>query len=114
MIGVNVFAADTDREAQRQFTSVQQAFINLRRGTPGPVPAPIDDITGYASESEIAQIEQALAYSAVGSAETVQHKLGAILEETSPDELMIAGHFHDHGARLHSFELAAQVLKRRQ
>src|SRR6202167_4065741 len=32
MIGVNVFAADTDREAQRQFSSVQQAFINLRRG----------------------------------------------------------------------------------
>jgi luciferase family oxidoreductase group 1 len=112
MILVNVFAADTDREARRQFTSVQQAFINLRRGTPGPVPAPIDDITDYASKSEIAQIEQALAYSAVGSAETVQEKLSAILEETRPDELMIAGHFHDHQARLHSFELAAQVLKR--
>jgi luciferase family oxidoreductase group 1 len=29
---VNVFAADTDEEARRLFTSLQQAFINLRRG----------------------------------------------------------------------------------
>lgn len=111
MIGVNVFAADTDREAQRQFTSVQQAFINLRRGTPGPVPAPIDNITEYASEFELAQIEQSLAYSAVGSAETVQRKLRGILEEVKPDELMLAGHFYDHAARLRSFRLAAEVLK---
>jgi luciferase family oxidoreductase group 1 len=111
MIVVNVFAANTDREARRQFTSVQQAFTNLRRGTPGPVPAPIDDITHYASPSEIAQVDQALACSAVGSAETVQRQLGEILEETRPDELMMAGHFHDHQARLHSFALAAQVWK---
>ena len=111
MIGVNVLAADTDREAQRQFTSVQQAFINLRRGTPGPVPAPIDNITEYASEFELAQIEQSLAYSAVGSAETVQRKLRGILEEVKPDELMLAGHFYDHAARLRSFRLAAEILK---
>ena len=113
MIVVNVFAADTDGEAHRQFTSVQQAFLNLRRGTPGPVPAPIDDITDYASEFELAQIEQALAVSAVGAPETVRQKLDAILKETRPDEVMIAGHFHDHKARLHSFDLAAQVFKRR-
>jgi luciferase family oxidoreductase group 1 len=112
MIGVNVFAADTDKEACRQFTSVQQAFINLRRGTPGPVPAPIDDITDYAVDFELAQIEQALAYSAIGSTQTVERKLRTILEETKPDELMVAGHFHDHEARLHSFKITAEVLKR--
>jgi luciferase family oxidoreductase group 1 len=113
MIVVNVFAADTDREARRQFTSVQQAFLNLRRGTPGPVPAPIDDIADYASDFELAQIEHALAVSAVGAPETVRQKLDAILKETRPDEVMIAGHFHDHEARLHSFDLAAQVFKQR-
>jgi luciferase family oxidoreductase group 1 len=112
MIGVNVFAADTDHAARRQFTSVQQAFINLRRGKPGPVPAPIEDITQYASPAEIAQIDQALAYSAVGSAETVERALREIILSAHPDELMIAGHFHDHTARLHSFEIAALVLGR--
>ena len=46
MVGVNVFAADTDDEARRLFTSLQQQFINLRRGTPGPLPPPVDDMDG--------------------------------------------------------------------
>ena len=110
MIVVNVFAAGSEREARRQFTSVQQAFINLRRGSPGPVPVPIDDITQYASSSELAQIAQALAYSVVGSPDIVEHALGRMIEEVQPDELMVAGHFHDHKARLYSFEVAAKVL----
>ena len=44
MVGVNVFAADTDAEARRLFTSVQQAFLNLRRGVPSQLPPPVDDI----------------------------------------------------------------------
>jgi len=49
MMGVNVFAADTDEEAYRYLTSVQQSFINLRRGAPRPVPRPstISMITHY-------------------------------------------------------------------
>jgi luciferase family oxidoreductase group 1 len=112
MVGANVFAAETDLEARRQFTSVQQAFVNLRRGTPGPVPAPIDDITAYATDFELDQIDHALAYSAIGSRETVERELRVIIDETEPDELIITGHFHDHAARLKSFELAAQVRDR--
>jgi luciferase family oxidoreductase group 1 len=109
MMGINVFAADTDDEARHHFTSVQQAFINLRRGTPGQVPRPIDDIKAFASPMELAQVDHALAYSAVGSADTVGRTLRTLIEEVQPDELILTGHFHDHKARLRSFELAAQV-----
>ena len=34
MLGFNVFAADTDHEANLLFTSLQQAFVNLRSGRP--------------------------------------------------------------------------------
>src|SRR5215213_7375854 len=44
MLGVNVFAADTDAEARRLFTSLQQSFINLRTGRPGKLPPPADDM----------------------------------------------------------------------
>src|SRR4249920_293385 len=40
MLGFNVFAADTDDEARLLFTSLQQAFVNLRRGQPGRLPPP--------------------------------------------------------------------------
>jgi luciferase family oxidoreductase group 1 len=112
MMGVNVFAADTDGEARRHFTSVQQSFINLRRGAPGPVPPPVDDINDYASPFEKAQVDHALAYSAVGSARTVEEILRSILSEARPDELIVTGHFYDHTARLRSFEIAAQIRDR--
>ena len=112
MMAVNVFAATTDGEARRHFTSVQQAFINLRRGTPGPVPAPIDSINDYASSMERAQIDHALTYSVVGSPQTIERGLRSIIDEMQPDELILTGHFHDHDARLRSFEMAAQVRER--
>jgi luciferase family oxidoreductase group 1 len=114
MVLVNVFAADTDEEAHRQFTSVQQSFINLRRGTPGQVPAPIDDISTYASTAELAQVDHALAYSVVGSPATIERGLRIVIEETQPDELMFSAHFYDHAARLRSFELAAQAMQELQ
>ncbi len=112
MVAVNVFAADTDAEAQRQFTSVQQSFINLRRGMPGQVPEPIDNIASYGSDAERAQVDHVLAYSVIGSPGTVERGLRRIIEETQPDELMLSGHFYDHAARIRSFEIAAQVRDR--
>ncbi len=109
MLGANVLAADTDVEARRQFTSQQQSFVNLRRGTPGQVPPPIDDIDTYWSPAEKAMAERALAVSFVGSPETVQHGLAAFIESTQPDELMITAHIHDQPARLRSLELVAKV-----
>ena len=112
MLTVNVFAADTDAQARRHFTSLQQAFLNLRRGRPGQVPPPIDDIEGFWSAAEKAGVEHALSCSFVGAADTVEKGLRAFLARTKPDELMIAGHFYDHSARLRSLEITAEVRDR--
>jgi alkanesulfonate monooxygenase SsuD/methylene tetrahydromethanopterin reductase-like flavin-dependent oxidoreductase (luciferase family) len=107
-----VFAADTDAEAQRQFTSVQQAFANLRRGMAGQVPPPIDNIDAYVSPLEKAGIDHALMYSFVGDARTVELGLKAFISTMKPDELMLTGHFYDHVARRRSFEIASRVRAR--
>jgi len=112
MLGVNVFAADTDAEARRQFTSLQQAFLNLRRGSPGQVPPPIDDIRSCASPAELAGVDHALSCSAVGAPETVERQLAEFIEKTQPDELMVTGLFFDHAARLRSIEITAEVRDR--
>jgi luciferase family oxidoreductase group 1 len=109
MAGVNVFAAETDREAQRLFTSLQQAFVNLRRGRPGPLPAPVETTEGLWSPLEAAGIEHALRYSFVGSPETVRRGLEAFIAATQVDELMVTGQIYDHAARVRSFEIAARV-----
>jgi len=109
MAGINVFAADTDREAARMYTSLQQQFINLRRGTPGPLNPPLESTEGLWSDRERHGVEHALRESIVGSPDKVYSGIAAFIKKTGVDELMVAGQIFDHGARLRSFEIVAQV-----
>ncbi len=109
MVCINVIAADSNEEAQRMFTSNQQQFINLRRGKPGKLPAPVDNIESLWSAQERFGVDQALRMSVVGNKETVRQGLQTILRETDADELMINGQIFDHQARLHSFEIVSQL-----
>lgn len=111
---VNVFAADTDREAARLFTSVQQAFINLRRNRPGLLPPPVDSIESLRPEFERSGVERALRYSIVGSAQTVRRGLEAFIDLTGADEIMVTAQIFDHAARLRSFNILAGVQEMAQ
>jgi luciferase family oxidoreductase group 1 len=109
MLGVNVFAADTDREGERLMTSIQQQFYQLRRGTPGKLRAPIDSMDHIWDELEAVSIRRALRCAFVGSKQTVRDQALAFIEQHRPDELMLTSMTYDHAARLRSFEIAAQV-----
>jgi luciferase family oxidoreductase group 1 len=109
MLGVNVFAADTDPEARRLFTSLQQAFVNLRRGRPGPLPPPVDDMNSRLTPIERHGLEEMLSVAVVGSPDVVRHGLEALVERTGADELMLTSQIFDHAARLRSYEMAAGV-----
>jgi luciferase family oxidoreductase group 1 len=109
MVTIAVFAAETDREAQRLFTSLQMQFVNLRRGRPGPLNPPLDSTEGLWTPAEQAGIDHALAYAVVGSQDTVRKGIKAIIDRTDADELMLTAQIFDHHARLRSFEMAAAV-----
>ena len=110
MVGCNVIAAETDAEARRLFTSPQQSFANLLRGTRGQLRPPIDDIETYWSPAEKAQASRMLACSFVGSAATVSEGLRRFVAETGADELIVASAIYDHAARLQSYEMLAKVV----
>ncbi len=112
MIGVNVVAADTDAEARRLFTTLQQQFLNLIRGVPGEIPPPVDGMEGRWSAAEKAQVDRMLHYAVVGSAETVRAGLERLIDETQADEVIATASLFDHGARLRSFEIGAGVFER--
>ncbi|MBC7577740.1 LLM class flavin-dependent oxidoreductase [Tardiphaga sp.] len=109
MVGVNIIAADTDKEARRLATTQQMSFTNMFRGTRGLSQPPIDDIETYWSGAEKAQAMRMLARSIVGSPETVQAGMKSLVAETGADELMIVSDIYDHPARLHSYELIAKA-----
>jgi alkanesulfonate monooxygenase SsuD/methylene tetrahydromethanopterin reductase-like flavin-dependent oxidoreductase (luciferase family) len=107
MLGVNVFAAETDDEGRRLFSSLQQAFVNLRRGHPGKLPPPDDGFVERLHPGDRRLLDEMLSCSVVGSPATVQRGLEAFAARTGADELMVASQIYDHEARLRSYELVA-------
>ncbi len=111
MLGFNVFAADSDERAQLLATSVQQAFVSLRSGRPIQLQPPAAGYLDTLQPHERAILADVLSCSAIGSFETVRESIRAFIARTQADELIIACSMFDHEARLHSYEIAAQVRK---
>jgi luciferase family oxidoreductase group 1 len=111
MLGVNVFAADTDPAAQLLATSLHQAFVNLRTGRPGQLPPPQAGFVDTLDHSAQAMLAQALSCTVIGAPETVRQGLEEFAERTGADELMITAQVFEHQARLHSYQLTAEVCR---
>jgi luciferase family oxidoreductase group 1 len=109
MVGVNVVAAETDEEARRLFTTVQQSFTNLLRSSPGKLQPPIDNIEEYWTPAEKRQASRMLERSIVGSPETVRRGLESFVAETNAEELIIVSSLYDHSARVRSYEILAEL-----
>jgi luciferase family oxidoreductase group 1 len=110
MLGVTIVAADTDAEARRLYSSLQQAFVNLRRGRPGKLPPPVDDFEANLDRYARAMLADALSCSVVGAPDTIRNGLNAFVTANGPDELMVTAQVFDHTARKRSYEILAQEI----
>jgi luciferase family oxidoreductase group 1 len=111
MVGVNVIAAETDVEAQRLFTSLQQAFLGIIRGARSGLPPPVETMNGRWSPGEEGHVRRMTRCSAVGSAATIRGELASLIAATDADEIIATAQIFDHPARLRSFEIAAEVFR---
>jgi luciferase family oxidoreductase group 1 len=111
MVALNVFAAETDADANRLATSQHQSFLNLIRGKPGKMQPPVDSMEGIWTAQEKALVQSRVGGSIIGNRETVKAKLDQFLDETNADELMINAMMYDHAARLRSYEIVADIWK---
>ncbi|WP_047154838.1 LLM class flavin-dependent oxidoreductase [Aneurinibacillus tyrosinisolvens] len=114
MVGVNVISADTDKEAQRLATTLQQQFLNLIRNHEAPLQPPVDSMDDFWTDYEKEALQQQLGSSIVGSPETVKQKLQMFLDDTQADEMMVIAQIFDHQARLHSYEILAEITERKE
>lgn len=113
MLALNVVASESEAQSRRLFTTQQQSFVNLRRGRPGRIPPPVDDIEAFWEPHEKAGVERALACTVLGDPAQVGEGLAAFAARHRPDEMMLTANIFDHAARLRSFELAMQAWQAR-
>ena len=106
MAGINVMVAETDAEAQREFTSVKQMFADIGRGRRRRLQPPIDPAelaAQDAGENPMLQI------SAVGSPETATRQMAEFVERTGADELITVSYAYDPAAGERSLKLLADA-----
>ncbi len=111
IVGAGVYAADTDNQARRLFSSAQLQTLNLIRGQPAKLQPPNEHIDDIWSPQERAAIEHRTKYAAVGSPDAVRRRFMEILTETGADELIVTAQIFDHRARLRSFEIGADIFR---
>jgi luciferase family oxidoreductase group 1 len=109
MLGLNVFAADTDAEARLLFSSLQQAFVAIRTNTRGKLRPPVENYAETLDPMGRAMLDQMLSQAVVGSPEMVRRGINAFLARTGADELMVTAQIFDHQARKRSYEILADV-----
>ena len=109
MVGVMGAAADTDAEASHIFTSMQQSFVRLRRGTPDVFPPPVETMDAHWSEQERIMVEHTLKYAVVGGPQTIRRRIADFLDLTKADELIVSMPVFDMEARLKSLRLSAEA-----
>jgi luciferase family oxidoreductase group 1 len=109
MAGASIVAADSDAEARRLFTSLQQQFVALQRGKPTVLQPPVDDMSAIWTPQEQFGVERTLRQAIVGGPDTVRAALERFTAQTCADEIIVTANIYDHEARLHSYELVAEV-----
>jgi luciferase family oxidoreductase group 1 len=110
-LGFNVFAADSDDEAEYLATSQQQAFVAIRTGRGIQLPPPVRGYRDTLGAQGNAMLEQVLSASAIGGPAKVREQLAAFVARTGADELILTSAMFDHDARRKSLTLAAEAMQ---
>ncbi len=107
IMACNIFAAETEEEADYHFSTLIQAFVGIITNQRGLTPRPVKNLEVPAAIQP--HVEAMLQGSAVGTVDQVAARMSRFQDLLSPDEYIISMPFHDHAARLRSMELALEA-----
>lgn len=110
MCGFNVFAADSEEEAEYLASSMQQSFVALRSGNPGKLKPPVRGYRESLPPQYGQMLDGVLAATATGTGDQVRAKMSAFIDRTQADELILTSSIYDHEARKKSLTIAAKAF----
>ncbi|KOS05509.1 hypothetical protein AM493_05285 [Flavobacterium akiainvivens] len=108
--GVNVIAADTDEEAERNFTSLVRMFLSILTGKREPLQPPMEMTDELMMVQHNPTLRDMIKYSFVGRKEAVAKQLNKFIEVTGVDEVMVVSNMYRHEDRLKSYKILSEIL----
>ena len=111
MACINVVAADSDAEADKLATSVKQMFMGIITGKRKRLQPPVNNMDTIWNPLEKEAVMSMMTYAFIGGPDKLRKELRDFTDKTQVNELMATSHIFNHQARLHSYQLFADVLK---
>ncbi|MEV4096355.1 LLM class flavin-dependent oxidoreductase [Streptosporangium saharense] len=110
-VAVIAVVNDDDERADRLAASFVYGQILMRTVDPATVlPTEAETAAHRFTSAEARFLRDRIDPQFVGSPERVTPRLGAFLRDTRPDELFVLTQVPDHGARIRSYELVADIV----
>jgi luciferase family oxidoreductase group 1 len=109
IVCLNVIAAETDHEAEKLSTSMQQFFLNVVRGSQNPLLPPVENMDELWSPMEKEMAESMSSVTLLGSKKTIKQKLLAFQEKFNVDEIMAVSYIFDPDKQKRSYEIFKEV-----
>ncbi|WP_091493936.1 LLM class flavin-dependent oxidoreductase [Amphibacillus marinus] len=110
MVCLNVIAQDTDEQAKREVTSMQQFFLNVVRGLSEPLSPPVDSMDAIWTAHEKYTITSMSSYTFVGSQAAVKQQLINFQNEFNVDELIAVSYIFDRDKQQRSYQLLKEIV----
>ena len=108
--GVNIMVADTDKEAEENFTSLIRMFLGVLTGKREHLQPPMAMTDELMMIQHNPAVRDMLKYSFVGRKEAVSKQVQRFLQLTGVDEVMVVSNFHGHENRVKSYRLLAEIM----
>jgi luciferase family oxidoreductase group 1 len=113
ILAAAVVCADTQSEAERLASTIDLNWVRRSRGQYLPLASPEEALAYPYSAADLAHIQQHRGRLFVGTPAHMRQRLGALIEATRADELMVTTMIFDHAARRRSYELVANAFELR-
>lgn len=110
MVCLNVIATETDEEAQKEITTMQQFFLNVVRGTQSPLRPPVDTMDGIWSPAEKEMASSMSSVTLLGSKDSIREQLINFQEKYNVDELMAVSYIFDPEKQKRSYQILKDVV----
>ena len=108
IVCLNVIAADSDEEAKRQYTTLQQFFLNVVRGNENPLLPPVDHVN-WTEEEKIA-VSSMIRVTFLGGKDSVRKQFIDFQAKYHVDEIMAVSYIYEQEKQIRSYEIFKEVL----
>ena len=109
--GINVIAADTDAEAEENFTSLIRMFLGVLTGKREHLQPPMAMTDDLMMVLHNPAVRDMLKYSFVGRKESVAKQVRQFLEQTKVDELMVVSNIYGPAERVKSYRIFSEIMQ---